>query len=312
MKKISIIGSGNVGTNAAFYIAEKRVADVVLIDIKEGFGEGKALDLMEAAPIRGYDVEIRGSSRPEALAGSDVVVLTAGKVRTPGMKRTDVLEANAQLVAPVCEDIAKFAPGAVVIVATEPVDVMTLLVLKKTAFKPQKVMGVAGVLDGVRLRCFIAEKLGVSPLDVTAMVLAGHHDQMLPIFQYCRVAGIPVTELLPKRELNDLRKKVRNAGGEIVSHLKTGSAFYAAAASVAEMVEVIIRDKKRILSAPTYLQGQYGVKDICLGAPIILGAQGVERIVELRLTDQQLNAMRLSASLVAESQKSILESFGLN
>jgi malate dehydrogenase len=312
VKKISIIGSGNVGTNAAFYIAEKRVADVVLIDVKEGFAEGKALDLMEAAPIRGYDVEVRGSSRPEALAGSDVVVLTAGKVRTPGMKRTDVLADNAQMVVPVCEDIAKFAPGAIVIVVTEPVDVMTLLVLKKTAFKPQKVMGVAGVLDGVRLRCFIAEKFGVSPLDVTAMVLAGHHDQMLPIFQYCRVAGIPVTELLPKRELNDLRKKVRNAGGEIVSHLKTGSAFYAAAASVAEMVEVIIRDKKRILSAPTYLQGQYGIKDICLGVPIILGAQGVERIVELRLTDQQLNAMRLSASLVAELQKSMLESFGLN
>ena len=219
MKKVGIIGSGNVGTNAAFYIAEKRVADVCLIDVIEGLAEGKSLDLMEAAPIRGYDIEIRGSSAPEDLANSEVVVVTAGKVRFPGMKREDVFEENSRIVSPICEEITRWAPDSIVIVVTEPVDAMTHLVLKKTGFKPHKVMGVAGVLDSVRLRYFIARKLEFSPLDVTAMVLAGHHDYMIPIFQYSRVAGIPVSELLPKRELNDLRKLVRNAGGEIVSHL---------------------------------------------------------------------------------------------
>jgi malate dehydrogenase len=306
MKKVSIIGSGNVGTNAAFYIAEKRVADVVLIDIIEGLAEGKSLDLMEAAPIRGYDVQIRGSSTPEDLDGSDVVVVTAGKVRLPGMKREDVFDENSRIVTPICGEIARYAPDAIVIVATEPVDAMTHLVLKKTGFKPSKVMGVAGVLDSVRLRYFIAEKLGVSPLDVSAMVLAGHHDYMLPIFQYCRVAGIPVAELLPKKDLNDLRKLVRNAGGEIVSHLKTGSAFYAAAASVAEMVEVIIRDKRRILSAPAYVQGEYGIEGICLGVPILVGAGGIEKVLELKLGKEEMSALKLSASVLEEMQRELL------
>jgi malate dehydrogenase len=312
MKKVSIIGSGNVGTNVAFYIAEKRVADVLLIDVVEGVAEGKSLDLMEAAPIRGYDVEIRGSSRPEDLAGSDVVVLTAGKVRRPGMNREDVFAENARIVMPICEEISKFVPESIVIVVTEPVDAMTHLVLKKTGFRPHKVMGAAGVLDSVRLRYFIAKKLAVSPLDVTAMVLAGHHDYMLPILQYCRVAGIPITELLPKKELNDLRKLVRNAGGEIVSYLKTGSAFYAAAASVAEMVEVIIRGKKRILSAPAYVQGEYGIRGICLGVPVLLGAQGIERILELKLAKKEMTALKRSASVLEEMQKEFLTPIGLN
>jgi malate dehydrogenase len=311
MKKVSIIGSGNVGTNAAFYIAEKRVADVFLIDVIEGLAEGKSLDLMEAAPIRGYDVEIRGSSVPGDLVDSAVVVVTAGRVRLPGMKREDVFEENSRIVMPICEEISRFAPDAIVIVVTEPVDAITHLVLKKTGFKPHKVMGVAGVLDSVRLRYFIAKRLEVSPLDVTAMVLAGHHDYMLPIFQYCRVAGIPIAELLPKKELNDLRKLVRNAGGEIVSHLKTGSAFYAAAASVAEMVEVIIRDKKRILSAPAYVQGEYGIKGICLGVPILLGAQGIERILELKLAKEELTALKFSASVLEEMQREFLQELGL-
>ena len=311
MKKVSIVGSGNVGTNAAFYIAEKRVADVLLVDVIEGLAEGKSLDLMEAAPIRGYDIGIRGSSSIEDIRGSEVVVIAAGKVRLPGMRREDVLEENTQIVAPICEDIARFASDAIVIVVTEPVDALTHFTMKKTGFKREKVMGVAGVLDSVRLRYFISKKLGVSPLDVTAMVLAGHHDYMLPIFQYCRVAGIPIAELLPKKELNDLRKLVRNAGGEIVSHLKTGSAFYAAAASVAEMVEVIIRDKKRILSAPAYVQGEYGIKDICLGVPILLGSQGIERIFELKLAKEGLTALRFSASVLEEMQREFLQELGL-
>jgi malate dehydrogenase len=311
MKKVSIIGSGNVGTNVAFYIAEKRVADVVLIDVIEGLAEGKSLDLMEAAPIRGYDVEIHGSSAPEDLAGSEVVVVTAGKVRLPGMKREDVFEENCRIVRPICEEIAKFASDAIVIVVTEPVDAMTHLVLKRTGLKPEKVMGVAGVLDSVRLRYFIGKKLGVSPLDVTAMVLAGHHDYMLPIFAYCRVAGIPVTELLPKKELSDLRKLVRNAGGEIVSYLKTGSAFYAAAASVSEMVEVIIRGKRRILSVPAYLQGEYGIKGICLGVPVLLGSRGIEKIFELKLTNEEMSSLKFSASVLEEMQKASLKTLEL-
>lgn len=312
MKKVSIVGSGNVGTNTAFYIAEKRVADVLLIDVIEGLAEGKSLDLMEAAPIRGYDINIQGSSAIEDIVGSDVIVVAAGKVRLPGMKREDVLEENTQIVAPICVEIPKFAPDAIVIVVTEPVDAMTHFTMKKTGFKREKVIGVAGVLDSVRLRYFIAKKLGVSPLDVTAMVLAGHHDYMMPVFQYCRVAGIPVTELLPKKDLNDLRKQVRNAGGEIVSYLKTGSAFYAPAASVAEMVEVIIRDKKRILSVPAYLQGEYGIEGICLGVTILLGAQGIEKIFELKLAQDQMNALKYSASVLEEMQKKMLATWGLN
>jgi len=312
MKKVTVIGSGNVGTNTAFYIAEKRVSDVILIDVIEGLAEGKSLDLMEAAPIRGYDVEIRGSSASEDMANSELVVLTAGKVRVPGMKREDVLEENARIVMPICDDIAKYAPHAIVIVVTEPVDAMTHVVLKKTGFRPQKVLGAAGILDSVRLRYFIADRLQVSPFDVTAMVLAGHHDYMLPIFQYCRVAGIPIAELLSKGELNNLRKLVRNAGGEIVSHLKTGSAFYAAAASVAEMVEVIIRDKKRILSAPAYVQGEYGLRDICLGVPILLGGQGIEKILELKLAKEEMEALKFSASVLEKMQREFLAAMGLS
>jgi malate dehydrogenase len=312
MKKVTVIGSGNVGTNTAFYIAEKRVSDVMLIDVIEGLAEGKSLDLMEAAPIRGYDVEIRGSSAPEDMANSELVVLTAGKVRVPGMRREDVFEENARIVMPICDEIAEYAPQAIVIVVTEPVDAMTHVVLKKTGFRPQKVLGAAGILDSVRLRYFIADRLQVSPFDVTAMVLAGHHDYMLPVFQYCRVAGIPIAELLPKGELNNLRKLVRNAGGEIVSHLKTGSAFYAAAASVAEMVEVIIRDKKRILSAPAYVQGEYGLKDICLGVPILLGGQGIEKILELKLAKEEMEALKFSASVLEKMQREFLAATGLS
>jgi malate dehydrogenase len=312
MKKVTVIGSGNVGTNTAFYIAEKRVSNVMLIDVIEGLAEGKSLDLMEAAPIRGYDVEIRGSSAPEDMANSELVVLTAGKVRVPGMRREDVFEENARIVMPICDGIAEYAPQAIVIVVTEPVDAMTHVVLKKTGFRPQKVLGAAGILDSVRLRYFIADRLQVSPFDVTAMVLAGHHDYMLPVFQYCRVAGIPIAELLPKGELNNLRKLVRNAGGEIVSHLKTGSAFYAAAASVAEMVEVIIRDKKRILSAPAYVQGEYGLRDICLGVPILLGGQGIEKILELKLAKEEMEALKFSASVLEKMQREFLAATGLS
>ena len=284
-KKVSIIGSGDVGTNTALFIAEKKIADVQLVDIKDGIPQGKSLDLMEAGPIRGYNDFISGGTDLSAIADSQVVVIAAGKVRTPWMKRTDVLNDNAATLSTLIEPIIRYAADAIVVVVTEPVDAMTYLVQKKTGFSRRRVLGMAGVLDSERLRYFIARHLGVSILDTAAMVIGGHHKFMIPVPQYCRVAGIPVTELLDDGQIERLTERVRNANEEILDPPEeTSSSCIAAAAAVSEIVEVIISDKRRILAAPVVLDGEYGLKDICLGVPVILSEDGVNRILDLKLT----------------------------
>lgn len=304
-KKVSIIGSGDVGTNAALFIAEKKIADVQLIDIKDGIPQGKCLDLMEAGPIRGYNDYISGGTDLSALSGSQVVVIAAGKVRTPWMKRADVLSDNAAVISTLIEPIIRFASDAIIVVVTEPVDAMTYMVQRKTGFSRRRVVGMAGVLDSERLRYFIADHLGVSVLDTAAMVIGGHHQFMIPIPQYCRVAGIPVTELIDEDEIERLTERVRNANAEILTYLKTSSSCIAAAAAVSEIVEVIVRDECRFLAAPVVLDGEYGLKDICLGVPVMMGEVGVSRILDLKLTEKQQQALNFFADRVRESQRAL-------
>jgi len=304
-KKVSIIGSGDVGTNAALFIAEKKIADVQLVDIKDGIPQGKCLDLMEAGPIRGYNDYISGGTDLSAISGSQVVVIAAGKVRTPWMKRADVLSDNAVIISTLIEPIIRFASDAIIVVVTEPVDAMTYMVQKKTGFSRRRVVGMAGVLDSERLRYFIADHLGVSILDTAAMVIGGHHKFMIPVPQYCRVAGIPVTELIDEDDFERLTERVRNANEEIITHLKTSSSCIAAAAAVSEIVEVIVRDEHRILAAPVVLEGEYGLEDICLGVPVVLGEDGVNRILDLKLTGDQQKALDFFANRVRESQRAL-------
>ncbi len=304
-KKVSIIGAGDVGTNAALFIAEKKIADVQLIDIKDGTPQGKSLDLMEAGPIRGYNDFVTGGTDLSVMSGSQVVVIAAGKVRTPWMERADVLSDNAAILSTLIEPIIRYASDAVIVVVTEPVDAMTYLVQKKTGFSRRRVFGMAGVLDSERLRYFIAEHLGVSVLDTAAMVIGGHHKFMIPIPQYCRVAGIPITELLDKKQLEGLTKRVRNANEEILSLLKNSSSCIAAAAAVSEIVEIVLRDERRIVSAPVVLDGEYGLNDICLGVPVIMGENGVARIIELKLHPDQHEALDFFVKRVQESQRAL-------
>lgn len=304
-KKISIIGSGDVGTNAALFIAEKKIANVVLVDIKDGIPQGKSLDLMEAGPIRGYNGFVSGGTNLSAIADSDVVVIAAGKVRTPWMQRADVLSDNATVVNTLIEPIIKYASEAVIVVVTEPVDAMTFLVQRKTGFSRRRVLGMAGVLDSERLRYFIAERLGVSILDTAAMVIGGHHQFMIPLPQYCRVAGIPITEFLDEDQIQGLTDRVRKANEEILTLLKTSSSCMAAAAAVSEIVEIIVSDERRIIAAPVVLEGEYGLDDICLGVPVILGAEGVRRILSVSLTPDQKEALAFFANRVKDSQNNL-------
>ncbi len=304
-KKVSIIGSGDVGTNTALFIAEKKIADVQLVDIKDGIPQGKSLDLMEAGPIRGYNDFISGGTELSKIAESQVVVIAAGKVRTPWMERADVLMENAAVISTLIEPIIRFAPDAVVIVVTEPVDAMTYLVQKQTGFSRRKVIGMAGVLDSERLRYFIAEHLGVSILDTAAMVIGGHHKFMIPVPQYCRVAGIPITELLDDEEIDRLTERVRKANEEILTLLKTSSSCVAAAAAVAEIVEIVVSDERRIVSVPVVLDGEYGLSDICLGVPVVLGENGVSRVLDLNLTADQKEALDFFANRVREPQRAL-------
>lgn len=303
MKKVSIIGAGNVGSSVALYLAEHKIADVYLIDVVQGLPEGKALDAEEGAPIRRYDIELRGTTDFAALADSEIVVITAGIARQPGMSRDDLLSTNAKIIKSVSEKTAEYAPNSVIIMVTNPLDVMTYLALKTTGFAIKKVIGMAGVLDSIRFRYFVAQKLGVSVVDTTAMVLGGHGDSMVPLPRYSTVAGIPITELMPKDDIEKIIERTRKGGAEIVSYLKTGSAYYAPAASVAKMVECIIRDKRRILPCSTYLRGEYGIDGIFVGVPVLLGKNGVEKIIELELIPEELEALHTSASAV----KSVIE-----
>lgn len=305
MEQVSIIGSGNAGTNIAFYLAEKKVANVMLIDIVEGKAKGKALDLMEAAPIRGYDIVIDGSDDFKDIKGSKVIVISAGMVRKPGMMRLDLLEQNIKAIDPIIEQIKTYAGGAIIIVLTEPVDALTYYVLKRGAFEPNKVLGVAGVLDSARLREFIAEELDVSTTGTTAIILGGHHDYMVVLPRFTRVEGIPITELLSKERIDELIIRTRNAGAEIVSDLKTGSASYGPAAATAEMVEAIVRDAHQIMCCPAYVQGEYGYEDICLGVPVRLGSNGIEKVIELELTLQEKDAFDRSEAVIRNAIKTL-------
>jgi len=305
VKKVTIIGAGNVGTAAAFYVAEKRVANVLLIDKVEGRARGKALDLMEAAPIRGYDVHVDGTSDFKKIKGSQIVVIAAGVVRKPEMMRLDLLDQNLKVIDEIINTIKKYTPNAIIINLTEPVDTLTYYIIKKGGFKPEAVMGVSGTLDSSRLREFIAQELNVSSVDTTSIIIGGHHDYMVILPRYSRVEGIPISELLPPEKVESLITRTRKAGSEIVENLKTGSASYAPGAAVCDMIEAIIRNTKRIICVAAYLKGEYDHKDICLGVPVQLGKVGIEKIIQLQLTLTEKEAFDKSAGVVANAIKSL-------
>ena len=302
MNKIGIVGAGNVGATSAQRIAERELArEVVLLDVAEGIPQGKGLDMAESAPVERFDTRLIGSNDPGALAGCDLVVITAGLARKPGMSRDDLQATNADIVGTVSEGVRDVAPDAIVIVVSNPLDVMTYVALKKTGFPPHRVVGMAGILDSARFRFFISEALNVSVEDVTAFVLGGHGDSMVPLPRYSSVAGIPLTELLDGDTIEAIVQRTRDGGAEIVGHLKTGSAYYAPASAVAEMAAAIVRDKKRILPCAAYLTGQYGIHDLFVGVPIKLGARGVESIIEIGLTAEETAALQKSADEVREN-----------
>jgi len=302
VNKIGIVGAGNVGATSAQRIAERELArQVVLLDVAEGIPQGKALDMAESAPVERFDTHLIGTNDPNALSGCDLVIITAGLARKPGMSRDDLQATNADIVGTVSQSIAQVAPDAIVIVVSNPLDVMTYVALKKTGFPPHRVVGMAGILDSARYRFFIAEALDVSVEDVTAFVLGGHGDSMVPLPRYSSVAGIPITELLDTATINSIVQRTRDGGAEIVAHLKTGSAYYAPASAVAEMAAAIAHDKKRILPCAAYLTGQYGIHDLFVGVPVKLGANGVESIIEIGLTPSETTALQHSAAEVSEN-----------
>jgi malate dehydrogenase len=304
--KIAVVGAGNVGATAAQHIAERELArELILLDVAEGIPQGKALDLAEASPVDRFDTRVAGTSDSGSLSGSDVVVITAGLARKPGMTRDDLLSTNADIVGSVCAHVKEIAPDAIVIVVTNPLDAMAYVALKVTEFSPARVVGMAGILDSARFRYFIACELDVSVEDVTAFVLGGHGDSMLPLPRYSSVAGIPLSELLDEAAIERLVERTRNGGAEIVGHLKTGSAYYAPASAIAEMVAAIVRDKKRILPCAAWLTGQYGIRDLFMGVPVKLGASGVEEIIEIGLTPEEQNAFQASAEDVRSSVRKL-------
>jgi malate dehydrogenase len=298
--KVAVIGAGNVGASAALYVAQRGLADVTMIDIVEGMPQGKALDMRQATPLWHTGGSIEGANDLSAVAGSDVVVMTAGFPRKPGMSRSDLLKANADIVRPAAEAVRKHAPNAFVVVVTNPLDVMAHLFWKTTGFPKNRVMGMAGILDSTRFRTFIAMELGVSGGDVTAMVLGGHGDSMVPLPRYTTVGGVPITELIPAARIAEIVQRTRDGGAEIVKLLKTGSAYYAPAMSAVEMVQAILTDQKRLVPCSVLADGEYGLKDLFIGLPVILGGKGVERIVEMKLDKDELAALQASGKQVAE------------
>ncbi len=307
-KKISVIGAGKVGATTAQRLAERNYADVVLFDVIEFVAEGEALDLLEAGPIVGYDVNVSGVTIKDGagydkLAGSDIVVMTAGIARKPGMSRDDLILTNMKIVGGWGAQVAKFAPNAIVIVVTNPVDAMTQLMWHTTKFSEQRVIGQAGVLDSARFRTFVALELGVSIQNVEAYVLGAHGDQMVPLPRYTTIAGVPMTELLPQEKIDALVKRTRDGGAEIVNLLKTGSAFYAPSAAVAEMVDAIMYDKHKVLPCIAYLEGEYNIQGVYAGVPVKLGARGIEAIVQWKLNAAEQTAMDQSANAVRELNK---------
>jgi malate dehydrogenase len=298
--KITVVGAGNVGASVAQYVVEKELGDVVLVDVIEGIPQGKALDLAQAGPIHRYDASLIGSNGYDDTGDSDIVVITAGLARKPGMTRDDLLFKNAEIVGSVVEQVVARSRNAILVLVTNPLDAMVQLAWKKSGFPTKRVVGMAGVLDSARFRTFIAQELRVSVENVTAFVLGGHGDTMVPLPRYSTVAGIPITELLPKEKIDALVQRTANGGAEIVALLKSGSAYYAPAASAVEMVEAILKDKKKILPCAAYLEGQYGVKGLYVGVPVKLGRAGVEQVIEITLTPEEQAAFIKSAGAVRE------------
>ena len=298
--KVTVVGAGNVGATTAQYIVERELADVVVTDVVDGLPQGKALDLLEAGPVHGYDCQLIGANDYAGTAGSDIVVITAGLARKPGMSRDDLLFKNAEIVGGVVQEVARLSPNAILIVVTNPLDAMAQLALRKSGFPKQRVIGMAGVLDSARFQTFIARELDVSVENVTAFVLGGHGDSMVPLPRYSTVAGIPITELLSKERIDALVSRTANGGAEIVNLLKAGSAFYAPAASVVEMVEAILKDKKKILPCTAYLEGEYGVHGLYVGVPVKLGRRGIEQIIQIKLTAEEQAALQRSVDAVRE------------
>lgn len=304
-KKLTVVGAGNVGATAAHWAASKELGDIVLLDVVEGVPQGKALDLMQAAPVEGYDCFITGTNNYEDTADSDVVIITAGIARKPGMSRDDLLNTNNKIVSSVAENIARYSPNAVIIVVSNPLDVMAYAAFKASGFPSNRVFGMAGVLDSARFRTFLALELGISFEDVNAMVLGGHGDTMVPILSHAFAGCIPITRLIPAERLQEIVKRTASGGAEIVNYLKTGSAFYAPGSSAVQMAEAVLKDKKRILPVAAYLNGEYGSKDIYTGVPAIIGANGVEKILELELTADEKVALDKSIQAVRDLLKVI-------
>jgi malate dehydrogenase len=298
--KVTVIGAGNVGATVAQRVAEAGLADVVLVDIVEGLPQGKGLDLAEAAPVVGHDARVVGTNDYADSAGSDVVVVTSGLARQPGMSRDDLLAKNAGIVRSVVEQAVRHSPGAVLVIVTNPLDAMCHVAMRASGFPRERVIGMAGVLDSARFRTFIAEELGVSVQDTHAFVLGGHGDAMVPLPRYSTVAGIPITELLPPDRVAALVERTANGGAEIVALLKTGSAFYAPAAATFEMVDAILGDRKRVLPCAVLLQGEYGVEGLFVGVPVVLGAGGMERVIQIKLSADEQAAFERSAATVGE------------
>ena len=301
MPKIGIVGAGNVGATTALYVAQKELGDIALIDVVDGIPQGKGLDMLEAGPVLGYDLKIEGSNDFAGLDGSDIVVVTAGLARKPGMDRLDLLKKNAEIITSVTENIVKYAPDAQILMVSNPLDVMTYIALKISGFGRKRIYGQAGVLDCARYRSFIAMELGVSMEDTQAIILGGHGDTMVPLPRYTTVSGIPIAELLSQEAIDRIVQRTRDGGAEIVNYLKTGSAYYAPAASVVQMVESVLKGKNRVLPASVMLEGEYGLDNVCVGVPVKLGKNGIEDIIELQLSDTERDELHASAAVYQES-----------
>jgi len=299
-KKITVVGAGNVGASCALRLADKGLADVVVVDVLEGIPQGKALDILEAGPVAGVDVKITGANDYEPTANSDIIVVTAGFPRKPGMSRDELLWANYDIVKNSVENTIKYSPNCILIVVTNPLDAMCHVAYRVSGFPKNRVIGMAGILDTARFRTFVAQKLDVSIKDVTAFVLGGHGDTMVPLVRYTSVAGIPLTDLLDAETIQSLVKRTRDGGAEIVKYLKSGSAYYAPSAAAVEMVDSILNDRKRVLPCSAFLEGEYGIHNLFVGVPVKLGAGGIEKIFEAKLTEEESAALQKSAAAVGE------------
>jgi len=300
--KITVVGAGNVGATCAHWAAARGLADVVLVDVVEGMPQGKALDLMQARPIFGFNVDVVGANDYEATRGSKIVIITAGIARKPGMSREDLINTNKNIVATVTKEVVAKSPNAFLIIVSNPLDAMCYVAYKVSGFPRKRVMGMAGILDTARYRCFIAMELRVAVEEIQAMVLGGHGDDMVPVVSATNISGVPLTSLLSKKRIDALVERTRKGGGEIVSLLKTGSAFYAPAAAAVQMAEAIIMDQKRLVPVSAYLAGEYGLHDLFFGVPVILGAGGIEKIIPLKLSKEEAVMLQKSAAAVAKTR----------